>query len=149
MLWGPKGGHSCRGQVRVPGSLSLAGGTPKFSPQTLLGDPVSLIPVLAAPPCTIGQFLSCSLEYLTLGLDGCGDSPVASSTKGCGRLWFPLLVAQRPAGGLAAPRQSQPTTRSAGSCPSTSIGMSTAPQVWRVDYSPRAGSGPRIFQMKV
>ena len=58
MLRGPKGGHSCRGQVRVPGSLSLAGGTPKFSPQTLLGDLVSLVSVLAAPPCTIGQFLS-------------------------------------------------------------------------------------------
>ena len=149
MLRGSKGGHSCRGQVRVPGSLSLEDGTPKFSPQALLGDPVSLIPVLAALPCTIRQFLSCSLEYLTLGLDGCRDSSVASSTKGCGCRWFQLLAAQRPAGGLPAPRQSQPTTCSADSCPSTSIRMSTASQVWRVDYSPWAGSGPPIFQMKV
>lgn len=36
MLRGSKGGHSCRGQVRVPGSLSLEEGTPKFSPQALL-----------------------------------------------------------------------------------------------------------------
>ena len=102
MWWGPKGRHPCRGQVRVPGSLILAGRPPSSAPQTLLGDPISLDPVLVAPPCTIRQFLSCFLEYFTLGLDGRRDSPVAPSTRACGHRWFELPMAQHPAGGLPA-----------------------------------------------
>lgn len=80
------------------------GGPPSSAPQTLLGDPISLDPVLAAPPCTIRQFLSCFLEYFTLGLDGRRDSPVAPSTRACGHRWFELPMAQSPAGGLPALR---------------------------------------------